>query len=146
MAKRHFPSNYTGKLIKQDPNNIVELESHGCRTPNDYVDWASLSSEVKKKELTKEELELYLEGKFVIDMYMNTTKKQRATFNRRSELGSHIAGSGIIQAFYDDEESYEDKKIKPSDVRFSSDPIDGDYDTLCKALSGEVTTTKLEVK
>lgn len=146
MAKRYFPSNYTGKLIKQDPNNIVDLETHGCRTPNDYVDWSTLNSDVKQKKLSPEELELYFEGKFVIDMYMKMSKKQQARYGRRSQLGSHIAGSGIIRAFYEEEEMYEDIKINPHDVRFAHDPIDGDYDTLCKALSGEVVTTKLEVK
>jgi hypothetical protein len=139
---RHFPSNYTGKLIKQDPNQALELDSFKCRMPNDFVDWNTLSSDVKKKQLTKEELDAYYEGKFIIDG-IHQSKRQHGLYDQRSQLGNHIAGSGIIRAFYEPEEMYEDKKIKPHEVRFSSDPQDGDYDRLCKALSGKVITTKI---
>jgi len=37
-----------------------------------------------------------------------------------------------------DEETYDDKKISPRTVKFHHEPIEGDYDELCKKLSGEV--------
>lgn len=66
MAK-HFHSNYTRKLLDQDPNGIVELEAHECRTPNDYVPWDDLSSDVRSVKLTPEELDRYLKGELVIE-------------------------------------------------------------------------------
>ncbi|ARW41735.1 hypothetical protein CHCC14600_0224 [Bacillus licheniformis] len=68
---RIFPSNYTKKLIDQDPNGIVDLEVHGCRTVNDYKDWSELSSEVKETKLTPEELEKYLNGELMINLDTN---------------------------------------------------------------------------
>lgn len=63
---RFFPSNFTRKLIEQDPNEIKGLEVHECRMVNDYVPWESLNSEVKTRKLTQEEMEKYLNGELKI--------------------------------------------------------------------------------
>lgn len=55
------PTHLTRKWQKQDVNKIANLEQHGVRLPNDFVDWSELSSEVTHSHLTDEELESYNE-------------------------------------------------------------------------------------
>lgn len=55
------PTHLTGKWKKQDINNIMDLERHGVRMPNDFTDWSKLSGDVKEYTLTKEELAKYIE-------------------------------------------------------------------------------------
>jgi len=61
------PSDFTRTLLQHDPNGIVDLEVHGCRTPNDYVDWETLSSKVKTKTLSPEEMKGYIEGTYRLE-------------------------------------------------------------------------------
>jgi len=61
------PSCYTRKLLQQDPNGIVDMEAYGCRTPNDYVNWETLHSDVKTITLTPEELENYIKGEYSLE-------------------------------------------------------------------------------
>jgi len=46
--------------------------------------------------------------------------------------------SESLNRSYFDEETYDDKKVSPKRVRFNNEPVDGDYDELCKRMSGEV--------
>jgi len=72
--------------------------------------------------------------------------KQLGRIGLRGQLGSHVAGPGITQAFYELDDTYKDKKIKPHNVRFSNDyegRSDEEFDALCKALSGTVKTIKI---
>ena len=74
------------------------------------------------------------------------TNKQMARVGFRSQVGPHVAGPGITQAFYEIDDTYKDKKIKPRNVRFSNDyegRTDEEFDALCKALSGTVKTIKI---
>lgn len=50
--------------------------------------------------------------------------------------------SESIKRSYFDEETYDDKKVSPKRIKFHNEPKDGDYDELCKRLSGEVTVFK----
>lgn len=60
-------SNYDKRLKLQDPNNIHSLSCKSkCSTVNDFVDWNSLSGEVIIRQLTKDEVKLYLDGKLNI--------------------------------------------------------------------------------
>ena len=53
------PTHLTRKWNKQDVNHISELEHHGVRLPNDFVDWSTLSGNVDIYKLTTKELEAY---------------------------------------------------------------------------------------
>ncbi len=64
----------------------------------------------------------------------------------RSNLGGHIAGTGMLINNHDENESYFNKKVH---VKLTNDPSsmkDDEFDSLCKSLSGEVTTYFREVK
>jgi len=52
--------------------------------------------------------------------------------------------SDSIKRCYFDEDTYDDKKIAPKRVQLLNDPKDGDYDELCKNLSGDVIVYKME--
>jgi len=43
---------------------------------------------------------------------------------------------------YFDEETYDDKKLSPKRVIFHNEPQNGDYNELCRRLSGEVRVIK----
>ena len=60
--KKQGVSKYVKKMLDQDPNNVFEYDGYGCKMPNDYVDWSTLSGEVTTYKLTPEEMELYLKG------------------------------------------------------------------------------------
>lgn len=61
----------------------------------------------------------------------------------KSQLDGRFAGSGTMLAFVEHDEMYRDKKI--GIVRFPNDSYDNkEMDKLCKELSGEVKTYKLE--
>jgi hypothetical protein len=47
------------KWKQQDTNNITVYDKHNCRMPNDFTSWASLSGEVVRSEMTKEEVNEY---------------------------------------------------------------------------------------
>lgn len=53
------PTVLTRKWMNQDVNKISEYEKHGVRLPSDFVDWSSLSGDVKTYTMSKEELEEY---------------------------------------------------------------------------------------
>ncbi|GGC88034.1 hypothetical protein GCM10007216_18460 [Thalassobacillus devorans] len=42
-----------------------------------------------------------------------------------------------------DEEVYLNKTLPASEVTFTNEPLKGDYDELCKRLSGEVKTYRI---
>lgn len=54
VDNRVFVTNYTGKLLNQDPNQAMEFENYGCRTTNDFVDWESLHGPVVTYNLNDE--------------------------------------------------------------------------------------------
>lgn len=60
-------SNYDKRLKEQDPNEVHALVSKSkCSTVNDFVDWNGLNGEVITRQLTKDEIKLYLDGKLTI--------------------------------------------------------------------------------
>lgn len=60
-------SNFEKKLKSQDPNDVsLLIMQTQCTMVNDYVDWEGLSGEVITRQLTKDEVKLYIEGKLTI--------------------------------------------------------------------------------
>ena len=60
-------SNFEKKLKSQDPNDVsLLIMQTQCTMVNDYVDWEGLSGEVITRQLTKDEIKLYIEGKLTI--------------------------------------------------------------------------------
>lgn len=41
-----------------------------------------------------------------------------------------------------DDETYQNKTLPASEVKFTNEPLEGDYEELCKRLSGEVVIYK----
>jgi len=50
--------------------------------------------------------------------------------------------SESLKRSYFDEETYDDKKLSPKTVKFHHEPENGDYDELCRRLSGEVVLSR----
>ena len=55
------PTKLTRKWLDQDVNQIMDLEEHGVRLPNDFIDWNTLSGEVKEWKMNAKELKIYNE-------------------------------------------------------------------------------------
>ena len=54
--------------------------------------------------------------------------------------GSRWRARSLYTELLFSEETYRNKKLPASEIKFTNEPIGEDYDALCKSLSGEVVT------